>query len=118
MPAQIDDLDNDGVGDEFVFPVSLPWPKRVHASHAYGYNRATVTLESEAIGYRTYGGFCLDIPALPESPISVNSLAGCFGSRNPEHVGRDITSFGDTLGLGGLFLRAGDDVFRLMGVER
>ena len=55
---------------------------------------------------------------MPESPVSVNSLAGCFGSRNPEHVGRDITSFGDTLGLGGLFLRAGDDVFRLMGVER
>ena len=83
LPSQADDLDGDGVPDEFVFPVqlaagetrtihiyysttlhdSIPWPKRVHASHAYGYNRATVALESERIGYRTYGGFFLDIQA-------------------------------------------------------
>ena len=133
LPTQADDLDGDGVPDEFVFPIalgpnerravhvyysttlhdSLPWPKRVHASHAFGYNRSTVALESEVIGYRTYGGFFLDVQARREGkPGLYNSLVGYFGSREPSGAGMDIIHLGDTLGLGGLFLRAGADVFR------
>jgi hypothetical protein len=133
LPTQADDLDGDGLPDEFVFPVrlarretrtvhiyfsttlhdNLPWPKRVHASHAFGYNRATVALESEAIGYRTYGGFFLDIQArLAGKPGLHNSLVGYFGSREASPAGIDIIHLGDTLGLGGLFLRAGADTFR------
>jgi hypothetical protein len=133
LPSQADDLDGDGSPDEFVFPAklaagesrkvhvyysttltdSLPWPKRVHASHSFGYNRATVALESEVIGYRTYGGFFLDIQARSEGhPGLNNSLVGYLGARNPVTVGRDIIHLGDTLGLGGLFLRSGADVYR------
>src|SRR5688572_28086103 len=74
LPSQVDDLDGNGTPDELAFPIALgakesrrihvyysstlrdelPWPKRVHASHAFGYNRATAALESETIGYRTY----------------------------------------------------------------
>lgn len=119
--------------DEFLFPVKLapgetrtahiyysttlqdtiPWPKRVHASHAYGYNHATAALESEVIGYRTYGGFFLDIQARRENrPGLNNSLVGYFGSAATATLGRDVIHLGDTLGLGGLYLRAGDDVYR------
>jgi hypothetical protein len=91
----------------------LPWPKRVHASHAFGYNRATVALESERIGYRTYGGFFLDVQARRAGhPGLYNSLVGYFGSREASPAGADIIHLGDTLGLGGLFLRAGADTFR------
>lgn len=133
LPSQADDLDGDGNADEFVFPVqlgpgetrtvhvyysttlrdSLPWPKRVHASHAYGYNRATVALESEVAGYRTYGGFFLDIQSRAAGkPGLHNSLVGYFGSGQAAETGRDIIHLGDTLGLGGLYLQAGDEVFR------
>lgn len=133
LPSQADDLDGDGVPDEFVFPVklaagarmtvhvyysttlhdSLPWPKRVHASHAFGYNRATVALESEAIGYRTYGGFFLDVQARQAGSAALNnSLVGYFSASTPSAAGRDIIHLGDTLGLGGLFLRSGGDLFR------
>jgi hypothetical protein len=133
VPSQADDLDGDGTPDEFVFPIklkpresrtvhiyysttlrdTLPWPKRVHASHAFGYNRATVALESELIGYRTYGGFFLDIQARSENnPGLNNSLVGYLGSRDPIPAGADIIHLGDTLGLGGLFLRSGAEVFR------
>ena len=119
--------------DEFMFPVklaagesktaqiyysttlhdTLPWPKRVHASHAFGYNHATVALESEVIGYRTYGGFFLDIQARREGrPGLYNSLVGYFGAGAASTIGRDVIHLGDTLGLGGLFLRAGNEVFR------
>jgi hypothetical protein len=132
LPSQADDIDGDGVPDEFVFPVrlaagetrtvhiyysttladSLPWPKRVHASHAFGYNHATVALESEVIGYRTYGGFFLDIQARAEGrPGLNNSLVGYLGT-GPSEAGRDIIHLGDTLGLGGLFLQSGTLVFR------
>lgn len=133
LPSQGDDLDGDGVPDEFVFPVRLApretrtihvyhssklneplaWPKRVHASHSFGYNRATVALESEVIGYRTYGGFFLDIQArLKDRPGLFNGLVGFLGSRSATPAGMDIIHLGDTLGLGGLFLRAGEDVYR------
>ncbi|HEU0142657.1 MAG TPA: DUF4861 family protein [Bryobacteraceae bacterium] len=133
LPSQVDDVDGNGTPDEFVFPVELgpgetkrfhiyysttlrdhlPWPKQVHASHAFGYNRATVALESESIGYRTYGGLFLDIQArLKDRPGLYNSLVGYFGSGRPSAAGLDIIHLGDTLGLGGLFLRAGDDVHR------
>jgi hypothetical protein len=133
IPSQADDLDGDGNPDEFVFPVklaagetrmvhiyysttlsdSIPWPKRVHASHAYGYNHATVALESEAIGYRTYGGFFLDIQSRRDGhPGLNNSLVGYFGAGAAATIGRDVIHLGDTLGLGGLFLRAGSEVFR------
>jgi len=133
LPSQADDLDGDGVPDEFVFPVklaagarvtvhvyysqtlhdSLPWPKRVHASHAFGYNRATVALESEAIGYRTYGGFFLDVQGRRAGSAGLNNtLVGYFSASAPSDAGRDIIHLGDTLGLGGLFLRSGGDLFR------
>jgi Domain of unknown function (DUF4861) len=133
LPSQADDLDGDGVPDEFVFPVhlaagetrpvhiyysttlhdSMPWPKRVHAGHAFGYNRATVALESERIGYRTYGGFFLDIQARAQGKLGLyNSLVGYFGSGVASQIGEDVIHLGDTLGLGGLFLRAGEDVYR------
>ncbi|HEY3839860.1 MAG TPA: DUF4861 family protein [Bryobacteraceae bacterium] len=133
VPSQADDLDGDGTPDEFVFTAklaagesrnvhiyysttlsdSIPWPKRVHASHAFGYNRATIALESEVIGYRTYGGFFLDIQARSEGhPGLNNSLVGYFGASHPVTIGRDIIHLGDTLGLGGLFLRSGDIVLR------
>jgi hypothetical protein len=133
LPSQADDLDGDGLPDEFVFQAKLgagesrkvhiyfsttlhdeiPWPKRVHASHGFGYNRATIALESEVIGYRSYGGFFLDIQARSEGhPGLNNSLVGYFGASHPVTIGRDIIHLGDTLGLGGLFLRSGDEVFR------
>ena len=133
LPSQADDLDGDGIPDEFVFPAKLaagesrkvhiyysttltdpiPWPSRVHASHAFGFNRATVALESEVIGYRTYGGFFLDIQARSEGQPGLNNgLVGYLGARHPVTIGRDIIHLGDTLGLGGLFLRSGNDVYR------
>jgi hypothetical protein len=133
LPSQADDLDGDGVADEFAIPVKLgpretrtvhvyysstlrdtiPWPKRVHASHAFGYNRSTIALESEAIGYRSYGGFFLDIQARWDGrPGLNNSLVGYFGSGRKSEAGMDVIHLGDTLGLGGLYLRAGSDVYR------
>lgn len=133
LPLQVDDLDADGTPDELVFPIELdarasrrvhvyfsrtlrdelPWPKRVHASHAFGYNRATATLESELIGYRTYGGFFLDVQGRFDGQTGLhNALLGYLGSRHPSPAGRDIIHLGDTLGLGGLFLRTGSDVRR------
>ncbi len=133
LPSQADDLNGDGAPDEFVFPVKLqahskinvdvyysatlrdqiPWPKHVDASHSYGYNHATVALESEVIGYRTYGGFFLDVQGRDQGrPGLNNSLVGFFSASSPSPAGRDIFHAGDTLGLGGLFLRSGNAVFR------
>ena len=128
LPSQVDDLDGNGTADELVFQIALgakesrrvhvyysatlrdelPWPKRVHASHAFGYNRATVALESETIGYRTYGGFFLDVQGRAAGqPGLHNTLLGYVGSRQATSAGRDLIHLGDTLGLGGLFLRSG-----------
>jgi pectinesterase len=128
LPSQIDDLDGNGTADELVFPIALgakesrrvhvyysvtlrdelPWPKRVHASHAFGYNRATAALESEVIGYRTYGGFFLDVQGRAEGHAGLhNTLLGYAGSWQATSAGRDVIHLGDTLGLGGLFLRSG-----------
>jgi len=133
VPSQADDLDGDGSPDEFVFPVrlnagetrtahvyysttlrdSIVYPKKVHAQHSYGYNHNTVALESELIGYRTYGGFFLDIQARAEGqPGLYNNLAGYFGAGRPSMVGRDVIHIGDTLGLGGIFLRSGESLYR------
>jgi hypothetical protein len=135
LPSQAIDLNGDGVPDEFVFPIKLkahmhvtvdvyysttlrgniPWPRQVYASHSFGYNRSTAALESKAIGYRTYGGFFLDVQArAKDKPGLNNSLVGYLiaGASAPSPAGRDILHIGDTLGLGGLFLRSGEDVFR------
>jgi hypothetical protein len=127
LPSQVDDLDGNGTADELVFQIALgakesrrvhvyysatlrdelPWPKRVHASHAFGYNRATAALESETIGYRTYGGFFLDVQGRAAGqPGLHNTLLGYVGSRQATSAGRDVIHLGDTLGLGGLFLRS------------
>jgi hypothetical protein len=91
----------------------IPWPKHVDASHSFGYNRATVGLESEAVGYRTYGGFFLDVQGRNQGQPGLNNdLVGFFKASTPSSAGRDIFHAGDTLGLGGLFLRSGKDVFR------
>jgi hypothetical protein len=133
LPSQVDDLDGNGTPDEIVFPITLgakesrrvhvyysttlrdelPWPKRVHASHAFGYNRATAALESETIGYRTYGGFFLDVQGRAEGQAGLhNTLLGYVGSRQASSAGRDVIHLGDTLGLGGLFLRSGSVIAR------
>jgi hypothetical protein len=125
LPSQVDDLDGDGLPDQLEFPISLgpgesrevqiyysttlsgsiTYPKEVHASHAYGYNHQTATLESTLIGYRTYGGFLLDVQARREGhPGLYNDLDGFLAVHKNFLVGRDVFHVGDTLGLGGLFL--------------
>jgi hypothetical protein len=92
---------------------TLPWPKRVHASHSYGYNHATAAIESELIGYRTYGGFFLDVQAHRKGEIGLfNELIGLSRISAPPVVGEDVIHLGDTLGLGGIFLRANGQIFR------
>lgn len=92
---------------------TLPWPKHVHASHSYGYNNATAAMETELIGYRTYGGFLLDVQAHRKSEFGLfNSLIGYSHISAPSALGEDVLHVGDTLGLGGIFLRADGRVFR------
>jgi hypothetical protein len=135
LPSQSVDMNGDGVPDEFVFPVKLkarekitadiyysttlhrqvPWAREVFASHSYGYNRATASLESQKFGYRTYGGFFLDVQARAKGkPGLNNSLVGFLSASDSasSDTGRDIFHIGDTLGLGGLFLRSGKDVYQ------
>jgi Domain of unknown function (DUF4861) len=133
IPSQADDLDGDGTADEFEFPVSLKpheskqveiyfsktlhgkivYPQSVHASHNYGYNHQTGALESELIGYRTYGGFFLDIEGRVAShPGLYNDLNGYLAAHENFAVGKDILHIGDTLGLGGIFLERDGKVYR------
>lgn len=92
---------------------TLPWAKRVHATHSYGFNRATAAIESELIGYRMYGGFFLDVQAHEKGERGLfSSLIGYTSISLPPVEGRDIIHLGDTLGLGGLFVRAGGNVYR------
>jgi hypothetical protein len=92
---------------------SLPWPKHVDATRSYGYNRATAALESELIGYRTYGGFYLDVQAHGKGQFGLfNSLIGFTSISSYAMEGEDVLHIGDTLGLGGLFLRTGTRVYR------
>jgi hypothetical protein len=91
----------------------LPWPKRVDATHSYGYNYATATIESELIGYRTYGGFYLDVQAHGKGQSGLfNSLSGFTSISSPAVEAEDVLHIGDTLGLGGIFLRSGSSVYR------
>ncbi|MES2390317.1 MAG: DUF4861 family protein [Acidobacteriota bacterium] len=135
LSSQADDLDGNGQPDEFVIDVrasphatlpidvyysktlheSIPEPKQVSASHSFGYNHATAALESEMIGYRTYGGFFLDVQArAKEHPGLMNELVGYMSASAGSHsaVGRDVLHIGDTLGLGGLFTTQNGAVFR------
>jgi len=132
LPSQVDPGEDEASG-AFVFPVDLaphaqqtleiyysntlqeplPWPKRVHATHSYGYNHATAAMESELIGYRTYGGFYLDVQAHEKGQVGLfNSLIGYTSISSPASEGQDVLHVGDTLGLGGIFLRSGDTVYR------
>ena len=133
LPLQIDDLDGDGTPDQFEFPVELAaherrqvdiyysttlddtvsYPKRVHAKHSYGYNREVVALESELVGYRTYGGFFLDIMGRSPGLSGLNNdLAGYVPVFRDLGAGRDVFHIGGTLGLGGLFLRRNGKVWQ------
>ncbi|HXE15181.1 MAG TPA: DUF4861 family protein [Bryobacteraceae bacterium] len=133
VPSQADDLDGDGTPDQFEFPVSLgagehrrvdiyysttlddsiSWPKQVQAKHRYGYNQQTATLESELIGYRTYGGFFLDVQAREAGSRGLyNDLAAYVPPRMNFQKGRDVLHIGDTLGLGGIFLRRGNSIYQ------
>jgi hypothetical protein len=126
LPSQVDDLDGDGAPDQVEFPLSLnpgeqrlvsiyysttlrdsiSYPQQVQAKHNYGYNFQTATLESELIGYRTYGAFFLDVQArVAGHPGLHNDLVGYLSIRRDFDLGRDIFHAGETLGLGGLFLR-------------
>lgn len=133
LPNQVDDLDGDGSPDQLEFPISLgpgesrevqiyysttlsgliTYPKGVHASHAYGYNHQTASLESTLIGYRTYGGFLLDVQARRAGkPGLYDDLDGFLATHKNFMVGRDVFHVGDTLGLGGLFLARGGKIYR------
>lgn len=132
VPSQADDLDGDGTPDEFEFPISLGpaesrqveiyysttltgaivYPKETHASHSYGYNHQTAALESELIGYRTYGGFLLDVEAHRGQQGLYNDLIGFLAAHKNFAVGKDVFHVGDTLGLGGLFLRRNGRIYR------
>jgi hypothetical protein len=133
VASQADDLDGDGIPDQFEFPVSLAagehrrvdiyysttlndsisWPKRVQAKHRYGYNRQTAALESELIGYRTYGGFFLDVQAREAGSRGLyNDLAAYVPPRLNFQKGRDVLHIGDTLGLGGIFLRRENRIYQ------
>lgn len=91
----------------------IPWPNRVNAQHSYGYNRATAAIESEKIGYRTYGGLVLDVQAHSKGHAGLfNALIGYAHIASPSVEGQDVLHVGDTLGVGGIFLRAKDNVFR------
>lgn len=133
LPVQVDDLDGDGVPDQVLFAAELAprerrrvdlyysttlsdtvaYPKRVQAKHSYGYNRQVAALESEWIGYRTYGGFFLDFMGrLAGAPGLNNDLAGYVSVRGDLGTGRDVFHIGATLGLGGVFLRRNGKVFQ------
>ncbi|MGH9469078.1 MAG: DUF4861 family protein [Terriglobia bacterium] len=132
-PSQADDLDGDGEPDEFEFPVELAagerrrvqiyystslsdrvvYAQRAHASHAYGYNHQTATLESDLIGYRTYGGFLLDVEARAAGhPGLYNDMVGFLAAHQNFATGKDVFHVGDTLGLGGIFLRRNGKIYR------
>lgn len=133
LPLQIDDLDGDGTPDQLLFPVNLAageqrqvdvyystkltdtisYPKQVNAKHSYGYNRQVASLESELIGYRTYGGFFLDFMGRPAGRTGLNNdLAGYVSIHRDLGTGRDVFHIGRTLGLGGIFLRRGDKIYQ------
>lgn len=133
LPSQVDAGDDSESSGAFLFPVdlaphaqqmleiyysstlreSLPWAKRVQASHSYGYNHATAAIESELIGYRSYGGFYLDVQAHGKGQVGLfNSLIGFTSISSPAAEGEDALHIGDTLGLGGVFLRGNGTVYR------
>ena len=133
IPSQADDLDGDGVTDEFEFPIVLKpheskqveiyfsktlhgkvvYPRAVHASHIYGYNHQTAALESKIIGYRTYGGFFLDIEGRVAGREGLyNDLNGYLAAHENFAVGKDVLHIGDTLGLGGIFLEREGTIYR------
>lgn len=133
IASQVDDLDGDGSPDEFEFPVDLaphsqcsveiyysttladsfPWPKRVSAKHSYGYNREVAALESESVGYRTYGGFFLDLHGRKAGGAGLwNDAAGYVPIERDLGTGRDVLHIGATLGLGGVFLRREGKIYQ------
>ena len=133
IPSQADDLDGDSMKDEFEFPLSLKphesrqveiyysttlhnriiYPRGVHASHNYGYNHQTAALGSKVIGYRTYGGFFLDVEGrVAGHPGLYNDLNGFLAAHDNFAVGKDIFHVGNTLGLGGLFLERNGTIYR------
>ena len=133
IASQSDDLDGDGSPDEFEFPVELAarsqcrvdiyysetledrfsWPKRVGAKHSYGYNREVVALESELAGYRMYGGFFLDFHGRKAGANGLwNDAAAYVPVRRDLGTGRDVLHIGNTLGLGGIFLRRDENVYQ------
>lgn len=133
LPSQVDAESGGEASAAFVIPVdlaprsqrtleiyysstlkqALPWAKRVDAAHSYGYNHATAALESELIGYRTYGGFYLDVQAHRRGQFGLfNSLIGFTSISSPAMEGEDVLHVGDTLGLGGIFLRSGSAIYR------
>lgn len=133
IASQSDDLDGDGTPDQFEFPVSLApgerrrvdiyysttltdtivWPKRVQAKHSYGYNRQVAAIESELIGYRTYGGFFLDMMGRSEGSLGLNNdTAAYVPIWSDLGTGRDVLHIGNSLGLGGIFLRRSDKLYQ------
>ncbi len=135
LPSQVEETDGFRRGHAFVFPADIPghtkitveiyysqtlhaeipWQRQTFASHSFGYNHATAALESEKIGYRTYGGFFLDVQARAhDHPGLMNELVGFLSASAsaPSPAGQDVLHIGNTLGLGGLFLRSAGAIYR------
>lgn len=133
LPSQTIDSDGDGTPDQFLFPVTLEageqkqidiyystkltdtisYPKKVHAKHSYGYNRQVAALESELIGYRTYGGFFLDFMGRLAGHSGLNNdLTGYVSIHRDLGTGRDVFHIGRTLGLGGIFLKRDGKIYQ------
>ena len=135
LPSQVNDSGGNDLGREFVFSIDvparttltidvyysqtlhaeIPWQRQAFASHSFGYNHATAALESETIGYRTYGGFFLDVQArAKDHPGLMNEFVGFLSvsASAPSPAGQDVLHIGNTLGLGGLFLRTGNRTYQ------
>lgn len=135
LPSQVNGADGNDAGREFVFPIDvparatlavhiyysqtlhaeIPWQRQTFASHSFGYNHATAALESQRIGYRTYGGFFLDVQARAKNHSGLmNELVGFLSASAsaPSPAGQDVLHIGNTLGLGGLFLRTAERTYQ------
>jgi len=73
----------------------MPSPLHVYASHNYGYNHATAAIESDLIGYRTYGGFFLDVQAHAKGERGLfNTMFGYSSITHPPAEGQDVIHLG------------------------
>ncbi|MEI6035472.1 MAG: DUF4861 family protein [Verrucomicrobiae bacterium] len=125
LPAQLEDLDGDGVAENLVFLVDMrpgetakftlesrtePFPSRVAAS-------VLPAWESEMFGFRSYGPLLVDLFARQGGNYGLR-LSTFFNKDNqpvgdyhkPGPLGMDILHINKTLGLAGVFASDGKTV--------